>query len=44
MTSSYPNPFHDGTLSVKVETRPPSSVRVRLFPTMDGRLRSAHDS
>ena len=44
MTSSYPNPFHDGTLSVKVETRPPSSVRVRLFPTLDGRLRSAHDN
>ena len=44
MTSSHPNPFHDGTLSVKVETRPPSSVRVRLFPTMDGRLRTAHDS
>lgn len=44
MTSSYPNPFHDGTLSVKVETRPPSSVRVRLFPTLDGRLRSAHNN
>lgn len=44
MTSSHPNPFHDGTLSVKVETRPPSAVRVRLFPSFDGRLRSASDS
>lgn len=40
----YPNPFHDGTLSVKVETRPPSAVRVRLFPSFDGRLRSASDN
>lgn len=44
MTSSHPNPFHDGTLSVKVETRPPSAVRVRLFPSFDGRLRSVSDS
>ena len=44
MTSSHPNPFHDGTLSVKVEARPPSAKRVRLFPTLDGRLRSASDS
>lgn len=44
MTSSYRNPFHDGTLSVVVEARPPATQRVRLYPSLDGRLRSAHDT
>lgn len=41
---SYAHPLRDGTLSIKLERRPPTMRYARLFPHADGRLRSASDS